>query len=340
MLGENTLPARPGYACELLVRVSKCIERFLGGIGDEDFLTRPQETIESLPGVAQQRRAACGGLEQAAGRAISHRGHFGAGHVERQAGGTEKPRMSVGGHVTDEPQVLGPGKAIRITGATQHKTVVRPPAGGLDEQPLQLDLPVMGVSAEVREIRTPLRIAGNRMVGERIDVSVQGRHPTRPQQGLEAVQGIAAGVAEYEVEVTQPSGGQILHLLACIYSRQRNRCIQVVKHMERAGRCIEAQMGSAVGVGAIRCDDRCIGAGNLPHCRGRNSGPVSVKHQLRARKAREIPMCGVVGNVFLEENDVVPARAQGGDETAPQGCVPVAPGRAECEAENDYLHVR
>lgn len=234
--------------------------------------------------------------------------------------------MPVGGHVTDEPQIVGPGKAIGITGATQHETFVRPAAGGLQEQPLQLDLPVIGVSAEIREIRASPRIAGNRMVGQRIDVSVQGRDSPGTQQGLEAVQCSAAGIAEYQVEVAQPAGGQIVDVLPGIHSGQRNRCIQVVEHVERARRAIEAQVGSDVGVGAVRCDDRGVRAGNLARRQRRNPGPVAVKHQLRAWKAREIPMRGVVGDVFLEEHDVMAARVQGGDETAPEGRMSVAPG--------------
>lgn len=66
MLAEDTLPARTGYACELLVRVFQGMERILGGIGDEDFLAGAQEPIESFPRVTQQCRAARGGLEQAA----------------------------------------------------------------------------------------------------------------------------------------------------------------------------------------------------------------------------------------------------------------------------------
>jgi len=228
--------------------------------------------------------------------------------------------------MTDEPQVVGPGKAVRITGAAQHETFLPPAAGGLDEQPLQFGLPVIGVGAEIGEVRASLRIARNRTVSQRIDVSVKGGDPPGPQQALERVQCSAAGVAEYQVEVVQTVSGQIFHVLPGIYSRQRNGCVQVVKHVERAGRCIEAQVGSDVGVGTVGCDDRRIRAGNLPRRHGRNRGPVAVKHQFGARKAREIPMRGVVGDVFLEEYDLVPARAQGANETTPQGRVPIAPG--------------
>lgn len=326
MLAEDALPACPRYSCELLVRVFQCIERFFGGVGEEDFLTGAQEAIEPFPGITQQGRAAGGRFEQAAGRTIPHGSHFAPGHVERQPRRTEEPRMPVGGHVTDEPEIVGPGKAIGITGAPQHEAFVPAAARGLDEQPLQSVLPVIGVSAEVGEIRAPQRIAGDGMMGQRIDVSVQGRDSPGAQQALEAVQCSAAGVAEYQVEVAQAADGQIVDVLSGIHSRQRNRCIQVVKHVERAGCCIEAQAGGDVGIGAVRGDDRSVRARNLARRQGRNCGPVAVKHQLGARKAREIPMRGVVRHVFLEEDNVMTARAQGADETAPQGCVPVSPG--------------
>ena len=299
MLVEDALPACPGDPCELLVRVFECIERFLGGIGDEDFHAGAQEAIEPLPRVAQQRRAARGGLEQAAGRAISHGGHFGPGHIERQPRGAEKPGMPVGGHVTDEPQVICPGKVVGIAGAAQHETLAPPAPGGLDEQPLQLDLPVVGIGAEIGEIRTPPRIAANGMVGQRIDVSVHGRDSPGAQQRPQRFQCSAAGVAEHQVEIAQPAGGQILHELPGIHSRQRNRGIQVIDYVERGGRRIEAQPGSDVGIGAVRCNDRRVRAGDLPRRHGRNRGPVAVKHQLRARKAREVPMCGAGAKRFL-----------------------------------------
>jgi len=340
MLAEDTLPARPGYPCELLVRVFQRIERLLGGICDQNFLTGTQKSIESWPRITQQRRAACGRFEQAAGGAIPHRGHLAPGHVERQSRGTEEPGMAVGGHVTDEPQVVCPGKVVGITGATQHKTLVRAKAGGLDEQSLQLRLAVMCIGAEIGQVRSALRIGGHRMVGQWINVSVQGRDSPGTQQRLQTLQCSAAGVAEHQVEVAQPAGGHIFHVLPGIHARQSNRCIQIVEYVERARRCIKAQRGGDVGVGAVGCDDGCVRAGDMAQGHGSDRSPVAVKHELRTRKAREITMGSVVRDVFLEEDDLMPARAQGVDEPAPQSRMAVAPGGAECKTENDYLHIR
>src|SRR5829696_739997 len=57
------------------LRPLECRDRLGGGRRDENLATRLEEGVEALPPVAQYRRAAGGGLEEASRRAVADVGH-------------------------------------------------------------------------------------------------------------------------------------------------------------------------------------------------------------------------------------------------------------------------
>src|SRR4051812_6173554 len=67
----RTLPDRPARR-RIQCECAECVASVRGG---KDFFTRFEELIEALPGVAHDRRAARGGLEQTARRTIPHLRH-------------------------------------------------------------------------------------------------------------------------------------------------------------------------------------------------------------------------------------------------------------------------
>ena len=81
---------------------------------DEDFCPGLEETVESLPDVAENRRSAGGRFEQPAGGTVAHLGHGSTRHVERDARGRVKGGVFGRGKMPDEEDVFGPGKLDRI----------------------------------------------------------------------------------------------------------------------------------------------------------------------------------------------------------------------------------
>ena len=228
---------------------------------------------------------------------------------------------------------------VRITGAAQHEAPGGTKPGGLDEQLLQLGLTILRVGTQIRKVGPrPPRLARHRLVRQRIDVSIQGYDAACSQQVLHGLQGRAACIAEYQIEPTQCGRGQVVNSLAGIQPGQRNRRVQVIEYVYCRRGLIEAKMRGGVGIWAVRCHDRGVRAGNMTPGYGRDRRPVAVKHELRARKGNEITVRGVVGDVFLEKDGLVAARAERGEQAAPQRGMTVSPGGAQCKAKDDDLH--
>src|SRR6185437_13958239 len=106
----------------------------LDAAGEEDLLPGSEEPLDSLPSVAQYRSRACGGFEEPAGRAETHRGHVAARHVQCQAGRGIVGRMLGRRDVSHEPDVAGPGEIGRVARTAEHEALRGPAARGLDEQ--------------------------------------------------------------------------------------------------------------------------------------------------------------------------------------------------------------
>lgn len=326
MLGQNTLAAGLGDALDLPVGIVQHPERLLGAVGDQNLLARAHEAVQSFPRVTQQRGAASGRLEQPAGGAIPHGGHVRAGHIERQPRRAKKPGMPARGHVTQEPQVPGPRKIIRIPRSAQHETLVRAAARRLDQQSLQLVLPVGGIGSQVGKIRTRLRRRNERAVRFGIDMSVQGHHAARSQHHAKGRQRGPAGVAQDQVEVAQSRRRHILDRLSRPDARQRNRSIQVIKHAQRPGRRVADQLGRIARIRTVGTDDHRVGIPEVLARDRAHGAPVVIEHQARTRQRCEITVGRVVGHVLLEERHRVSARAQRADQSAPQGSMTVTPG--------------
>src|SRR6202011_4297966 len=129
--------------------------------------------IEAGPTIREHRSAARGRLEQPTRRAETHCCHVTSSDIEGQPGRGEEPRVSGRRDVPQEPDVRLPGEALRIPGASHQEALRAPQPRGLDEQPQQCLLPVMCVSAEIRERRTRVSIYGYGAMHLRINMTVQ-----------------------------------------------------------------------------------------------------------------------------------------------------------------------
>jgi phosphomannomutase len=335
---QHTLARGAGDAREGGIGQIDGVQRVLRGLRQDNFAARLEEMLDALPGVAQQRCTAGSGLEQAAGRAESCRGHVCASDVERQAGGAEKSRVVGGRDMGDVPDVGCPGKVRRITGAANHEVLREAAACGLEQQPVEHGLAVRSICSEIRQRRAGVFPADHRMVGPRIDVSIQGSHTARAESLAQGSECSAAGVAENQVKIPQPAGRQVVNRLAGREARQGDRGVEIVKDVHSGGGGVETQLRRGIRVGAVGGDEGYVSLSGMVRGGRGDVVPIRVEHQLRVRESGEIPVRCVVGNVPLEEYDFVTALGECADQTTPQRRMAITPRGAEGEAENDEFH--
>src|SRR5215813_11005930 len=72
-----------------------------------------------------------------------------------------------------EVGVAGPGKVHRVHRARNTEPLLRLPARRLEEEFLQLRLPVSSIGAQIREIRREIGISCNPVVHTEIDAAIQ-----------------------------------------------------------------------------------------------------------------------------------------------------------------------
>ena len=69
-----------------------------------------------------------------------------------------------------------------------------------------------------------------------------------------------------------------------------------------------------------------------------NVNVTYAEMQAAARQLRKVTGPGIIGNVALEEGDVMSCADQILAQAAPEGGMAVPPGRGDGEAENNDLH--
>ena len=97
------------------------LENVLGCRCDEDFVTRLEELVETLPLVGDDRRAAGSRLEEAARRAIPHFRHRTARDVQRQCGRTIERWMFRRRQMRDVVNVRFPSEPVGVLRTCQYK---------------------------------------------------------------------------------------------------------------------------------------------------------------------------------------------------------------------------
>src|ERR1051326_7444259 len=193
VLVEDTLAGGAGDPGERRVRRLEGVDGLLRAAGDEELLAGRQESGEPFPVVTEERGAAGGGFEEAAGRAVAHLRHRAARDVERQPGGAEEGRVLRRRDVPDEEYVLRPGKVLRIHGAAEEEAPGRQPARGLDEERAQRRLPVGGVGAEIGEVGAIGFHGRDRVMPVGIGAAIEGSDAARAKAGAQLLERLAAG---------------------------------------------------------------------------------------------------------------------------------------------------
>jgi hypothetical protein len=172
----------------------------------------------------------------------------------------------------------------------------------------------------------------------RIYMSIQRGNPSRSEALAQRSERAAAGIAQHQIERAKAFGRQIVYVEPFREPRERNGCIEIIENAQRAGRFIEHQAGGIDSIRAIGRHYCYVGNGQLASNAAQCRRPVFIKRQLHALHRVQIAMLRVVGNVALEERDLMAAAGERAKQPAPQCRVTVSPGRAQCQSEDDESH--
>src|SRR3954452_17767351 len=121
VLLERPLPGAARHRLQLPIAQLKRCDHIGGSAGQNDFLTGLEECIEPVPDIAEDRRTACGRLEQASGRTPAPFHHRPPGHVKSKARGAKKGRVLGRWQVADEIDVGRPREVLWVLRAANQK---------------------------------------------------------------------------------------------------------------------------------------------------------------------------------------------------------------------------
>src|SRR5690606_24138637 len=165
----------------------------------QDLFTRPEERFEPRPLVTDDGHPTCGCLEQPHARRIAGRRHVGAGDVEREPARAVELLVLGRRQMLDALDVGRPPNGLVVLRPGDHEPVPRTLLGYLDQQPLQLRLPIRTVGAEITQVPAgPHHQLGAVPLG--IDTAVERCCPASPAFALQPLQYRAAAEREIDVE--------------------------------------------------------------------------------------------------------------------------------------------
>ena len=137
------------------------------------------------------------------------------------------------------------------------KSTIGPPAGRLDQQPLQRVLSIGGERAEIREIEQPIRIRIDRTMGVRIDAAIERRHRPRTQLLPQRLERAAAGEAEDEIERRKAALRDVVDAVAPRETIEGHRRVEIVEDLDRRRR-IEHELACGLRVRTVRRHHRDV----------------------------------------------------------------------------------
>src|SRR3954454_10623002 len=118
--------------------------------------------------------------------------------------------------------------------------------------------------------------------------------------------------------------------------RNGNWRVEIVKDPKHIGR--PNRLRSYYSVRTIGGNESDIGVTKLTLDPGPCLQPVLIYMEPSARQMAQIAISRIIRNVPLKKGDVVPTADQFPYQAAPDGRVPIAPGRTDCEPKDYNLH--
>jgi hypothetical protein len=144
---------------------------------------------------------------------------------------------------------------------------------------------------------------------------------------LQRGQGLAAGVAQHEVERRETARPDRLDPLAGSETGQGHGRVEVVEDVQP--RRVEHDLGRHHAIRAIRGNDRRFGIAQLAQCSRPDFLPVGIQRKAAALDLDQVAVFGVPGHVAFEKHDVVSLRRERPDQRPPQDGVTVTPRRTD-----------
>src|SRR3954464_6570922 len=173
VLFERALTCAAPHPLQLLVIKLKRSHYIGRSAGQDDLLIRLEKCVQSFPNVADHRRAASGGFEQATGRTPAPLHHRTSGDVKGQARRAEEGGVFGRRQMTNEINIGRPRKMLRVLSAADQEPSIRPQLRRYHQQGLEGVLAVFRVGSQIGKIGAIMRQRRRRMMQIRIDMTVE-----------------------------------------------------------------------------------------------------------------------------------------------------------------------
>ncbi len=144
---------------------------------DDHGLAGREEAFDPLPPVADEWRAARGGLEEANARGPAGGHHVGPRYVQGESLAAVELGMLAGRQMFDARDVFRPVDVLRIARPGHDEAHVRQAPRRLDQQAFERGLPVVAEGAEIAEV--PLGGRTGIAIGVEVDGAIEGHRPPR-----------------------------------------------------------------------------------------------------------------------------------------------------------------
>ena len=174
----------------------------------------------------------------------------------------------------------------------------------------------------------------DRIVDGRIHAPVKRNHSPGTEALLELLEGRSTGVTKDQVEFPQAFLGKVRDLIASTEALQGYWGVEIVKdsHPRTAA---QHQFSCRDPVMTVRGDYGCVGILDIAPSELGSGIPIGVESKGAVYQRGEIAMLCVVGYIALIEHHLVSEPRQSADETSPERCVPISPGRTDGQTEDD-----
>ncbi len=239
--------------------------------------------------------------------------------------------------MTHEGDVRSPGKIRRILRPGDDEPQVGPATRRLEQKLREARLTVGCIGADVREVGPEALDGRDTMVLRWIGMPVERMHAPRTEFVPQHVQSASAGVTQDEIEAAETFSREIGDGLAARERGKSHGCIEIVKDACTAAP-IENVVRARPRVRAEGREDRRVGLAEIATQRVADIGIFVVENEPPTGDRRAVPVLRVILHVLLVEDDFHPALRERSHEAAPEGGVPITPGRGEGEPENDEFH--
>ena len=171
--GESAFTSAACDLAQRVFRIAEGVDHFPGILYDKDLFARGEEMVETFEPIGDDRRAASGGFEKAAGGTVSALGHAVAREVQGELGTGVERGMIAGRNMLDAANVGSPRPVPGVEGSGENEIILRKLAGGLKEKLVEFVLAIASIGAHVAQEAAEVVANGNSRVDIGINTSIE-----------------------------------------------------------------------------------------------------------------------------------------------------------------------